>query len=196
MLRNYFISLILLSGIIAANVISATELRSTYVGQERRAIKSLSADDVQQLRAGKGWGLAKAAELNGVPGPVHILQMKNKISLSSEQEVKIQALYEEMKSKAIPLGVKLIALEQRLNDSFANGHMTETHLEQQLDAISDVHKQLRYVHLAAHLMTPKILTPQQIEHYNQLRGYHSGDPCQNIPPGHNAKMWKKHNDCK
>ena len=45
---------------------------SEYVGEERRQIKSLSDDDISELRQGGGWGLAKAAELNGVPGPAHL----------------------------------------------------------------------------------------------------------------------------
>lgn len=45
-----------------------SEYVSSYSGQEKRTIKSLSKDDIEQLNAGKGWGLAKAAELNGMPG--------------------------------------------------------------------------------------------------------------------------------
>ena len=35
---------------------------SKYVGEENRKIKSLSPDDVEELKKGGGWGLAKAAE--------------------------------------------------------------------------------------------------------------------------------------
>lgn len=45
-----------------------------YAGQQQRSITSLSADDQLALRAGQGWGLAKPAELNGVPGPLHLLE--------------------------------------------------------------------------------------------------------------------------
>ena len=179
-----------------ANSTESPKLQSDYIGQEKRHIKSLSKDDIQQLKEGKGWGLAKAAELNGMPGPAHILQMKKKISLTKEQETKIQTLFDDMKSKAIPLGNKLIELEKKLNDSFANRTITNEILSKQLDSIYVVQKKLRYVHLVTHLMTPNILTPQQIDKYNQLRGYNSGDPCKNIPEGHDAEMWKKHNDCK
>ena len=170
--------------------------KSNYIGQDKRLIKSLSEDDIQQLKHGKGWGLAKAAELNGMPGPSHILQKKDKISLTDKQEIRILALFKDMESKAIPLGKKLIELEKNLNDLFANRTITNGLLNQQLDLIYIVHKQLRYVHLITHLMTPDILTHQQIEKYNQLRGYNSGDPCKNIPQGHDAEMWKKHNVCK
>jgi Spy/CpxP family protein refolding chaperone len=180
----------------SVNSAETPKYKSNYIGQEKRLIKSLSEDDIQQLKHGKGWGLAKAAELNGMPGPSHILQMKEKISLTKEQEAKVRALFEDMKSKAIPLGNKLIHLEKTLNDSFANRTITNELLNQQLDSISKALRELRYVHLVTHLMTPNILTPHQIEEYNRLRGYKSGDPCKNIPEGHDAAMWKKHNDCK
>ena len=57
---------------------------SPYVGQDTRPIKSLSADDILELRRGGGWGLAKAAELNGMPGPAHLLELKDEIPLSPE----------------------------------------------------------------------------------------------------------------
>ena len=169
---------------------------SKYAGQEKRTIKSLSPDDIQQLKQGKGWGLAKAAELNGMPGPAHVLEMKDKIALSKQQTKQIQSLFDEMKTQAMPLGNKLIELEKKLNDSFANRSVSEQTLKQQLEDIAKVRSELRYVHLVTHLKTPAILTKHQVMKYNQLRGYSSGDPCKNIPEGHDAKMWKQHNGCK
>jgi len=31
--------------------------------------------------------------------------------------------------------------------------------------------------------------------YNELRGYSSDDPCENVPEGHDPEMWKRHNNC-
>ena len=42
--------------------------KSKYAGEEKRAIKSLSAADIEELQKGGGWGLAKAAELNATLG--------------------------------------------------------------------------------------------------------------------------------
>jgi Spy/CpxP family protein refolding chaperone len=179
----------------SALVLAEQQHQSKYAGQEKRSIKSLSNNDIEQLKNGKGWGLAKAAELNGMPGPSHLLQMKNEISLSKQQEEKIRLLFDEMKSKAIPLGNELIELEKKLNNSFAKRTITDEELSRQLDAIAAVRKKLRYVHLHTHLLTPAILTEQQIQKYNQLRGYGAGDPCKNPPQGHDVKMWKEHNDC-
>jgi hypothetical protein len=169
--------------------------KSKYVGQEKREIKSLSESDIEELENGKGWGFAKAAELNGVPGPIHLLEMKKEIRLNSEQIQKIEDIYQEMKKQAIPLGLELVELERRLNNHFANRTITDNLLHKLLGEIVQVRKKLRYAHLSAHLKTPDILTFEQITLYNELRGYSSNDPCKNIPEGHDPEMWKKHHNC-
>ena len=50
-------------------VSSLTFAQSPYAGQESREIKSLSPAEVDGYLAGAGMGFAKAAELNGYPGP-------------------------------------------------------------------------------------------------------------------------------
>jgi len=169
--------------------------KSKYAGEEKREIKSLSATDIEELQNGKGWGLAKAAELNGVPGPAHLLEMKEEIDLNAEQVREIEDIYRKMKQEAVPLGLELIELERELNNHFANRTITDEILHQVLQKISDVHRQLRYAHLSTHLKTPDILHSEQIILYNKLRGYSPGDPCKNVPKGHDPVMWKKHNNC-
>lgn len=190
-------SVILLVVLIPLSTYSASNdsHRSKYAGQETREIKSLSEADIKELKTGGGWGLAKAAELNGLPGPAHLLEMKEEIKLNAEQVKTIEALYKKMKEEAIQLGLELIGLEQELNDHFANRTISEALLHKLLQKNARVREQLRYVHLATHLKTPDILTPKQIALYNKLRGYTSGDPCQNIPEGHDPEMWKQHNNC-
>ena len=169
--------------------------KSKYAGEEKREIKSLSETDIEELKNGKGWGLAKAAELNGVPGPVHLLEMKEEIDLSAKQIRAIEDIYKKMKQEAIPLGLELIELEMELNNQFANRTITDELLRQILQRIAQVHRQLRYVHLSTHLKTPDILKSEQITLYNKLRGYSSEDPCENVPKGHDPTMWKKHHNC-
>lgn len=168
--------------------------RSRYVGQEQRQIKSLSAEDIKELKRGGGWGLAKAAELNGMPGPAHILEMAAEIQLGPEQQNRIQQLYNEMKAAAVVLGERLITLEADLNTAFADASINQARLEQSVREIESIRADLRIVHLSTHLQTPDILTREQIDLYNRLRGYAS-DPCQNIPQGHDPEMWKRHNNC-
>ena len=174
---------------------SEPEYKSKYTGQEKRDIKSLSNDDIKELRAGAGWGLAKAAELNGLPGQKHILEMKKEIELTAEQEKMVIALYNDMNKEAIKLGNKFIEHEKELNNRFAERNIDEKVLDELLKKISETYKSLRYAHLSAHLKTPSILTEDQIKKYNKLRGYSSDDPCVNIPKGHDPVMWRKHNNC-
>lgn len=169
--------------------------KSQYAGQQTRTIKSLSPDDIAELKRGGGWGLAKAAELNGLPGPIHVLELKDDIALTAKQTENIQALYDGMKTQAIESGERLIKLEQALEKRFQSDPPTDEELAMMLDEIGKTRTNLRFIHLATHLKTPLILSKQQIETYNSLRGYGTGDPCKKIPKGHNPAMWKKHNGC-
>jgi len=189
--------LLLILMLIPMSIFSAADHshQSKYAGEEKREIKSLSTTDIEELKAGKGWGLAKAAELNGVPGPVHLLEMKEEIDLSANQIRAIEDIYKKMKQEAISLGLELIELERELNKHFANRTITDELLRQILQGIAQVQRQLRYVHLSAHLNTPDILNSEQITLYNKLRGYSSDDPCENVPNGHDPEMWKKHHNC-
>jgi len=186
---------ILLAALLAPIPVLAENFTSKYLGEEARAIKSLSPDDIRELKSGSGWGMAKAAELNGVPGPAHILEMKDRIGLTDKQKQEIEQLYAGMKAEAIPLGEKLIRLEGELNQKFTNRTINSSLLESYIQQIAQVRARLRLVHLSTHLKTPDILTGEQIDLYNQLRGYAKDDPCANIPEGHNATMWKKHHGC-
>jgi hypothetical protein len=177
----------------ASNAEGATV--SKYAGEETREIKSLSPDDIAELRRGGGWGLAKAAELNGVPGPAHLLEMKNEIPLTAEQIAALEAVYEDMTARAIAAGERLIALEQQLDRQFADRTITDEGLRAQLAEIAVVQSALRYVHLSTHLKTPAILTEAQIARYNALRGYGGNDPCAAVPAGHDPAMWRQHNGC-
>lgn len=168
---------------------------SKYAGEENRAIKSLSLADINELRRGGGWGVAKAAELNGVPGPAHLLELKDKIPLSAEQAAAVTKLFKAMNAQARKQGEVLIGIETELEAHFRNRTITDELLRDHLHTIGQARTELRYIHLSTHLQTPKILTEQQIARYNALRGYGNDDPCANVPEGHNAEMWRKHNGC-
>lgn len=146
---------------------------SHYAGQEQREIKSLSPDDISVLRRGGGWGFAKAAELNGVPGPLHLLEMKDRIPLTPAQVTKVSAIYEDMKARAVDRGGRLIELERELEGHFRTWAISDTRLRTLLAEIAEVRGDLRYTHLSAHLAVSEFLTKKQIARYNALRGYKS-----------------------
>ena len=167
---------------------------SPYAGHDARPIKSLSADDLAELRRGGGWGLAKAAELNSMPGPAHLIELKNRIPLAADQVRAITVIFNDMRAAAIAEGERLIAREQALETAFRDGRVTGPSLREMLSEIGQARTALRHTHLAAHLKTLPLLTDDQIARYNILRGY-AGDPCANPPEGHDLRMWRKHNGC-
>ena len=142
-----------------------------YAGEQERVIKGLSADDIAELKRGGGWGLAKPAELNGLPGPMHLLEMKDRLSLTVDQVAAIQSVFDAMRRDAIVEGERLIARERALDEAFRRREVTPQSLRRMLEEIEASRAALRYIHLAAHLATPPLLTEAQIAAYNRLRGY-------------------------
>ena len=142
-----------------------------YAGLQTREIKTLSEQQIADLKAGRGMGLALAAELNGYPGPVHAIELADRIGLSSAQVGKLKALFESMKAETVPLGATLIAEERALNDAFAQRTITPASLEATTRQIGATQASLRAAHLKYHLATVAILTPDQVNRYNELRGY-------------------------
>jgi hypothetical protein len=165
-----------------------------YAGMQGRAIKSLSDSDIEELRRGGGWGLALPAELNGMPGPAHLLELKDRIGLSDEQVRSIQVLFEQMKQQAIPVGERLITVEAAIEARFAKGDVEEASLRRLLQEAEAARTELRFIHLSQHYKTVPLLRPEQIQRYQVLRGY-ADDPCKNIPAGHNPEMYRRHMGC-
>lgn len=144
---------------------------SPYSGQETRDIKSLAPSDVTDYLAGKGMGLAKAAELNGYAGPAHVLELAKPLALTTEQQTSTQALFAAMQASAIELGRSLVEQERRLDHLFATQTVTPEALDAALQRIGELQARLRATHLQAHLSQVAILTPQQNLRYSELRGY-------------------------
>ena len=165
-----------------------------YAGFETREIKSLSEQDIEELRRGGGWGLALPAELNGRPGPAHLLEFGDELGLSASQVEAISAIYELMRMDAVTAGERFIAAEAALSDAFAGSDLSEERLRDLLAEAAEARAELRFIHLSLHLSTPELLSDAQIQRYNVLRGY-ADDPCENVPDGHDPEMWRRHNGC-
>ena len=178
----------------AAQTHNPNSASTPYAGLEDRGIKGLSEADIDELRRGGGWGLPLPAELNGKPGPAHLLELKDEIGLSDEQVAQIMSIFEEMRREAIAAGERLIEAEAALSDAFAADRLDEDELEELVENAEAVRAELRYIHLSRHLATTPILTSHQVQRYQVLRGY-AENPCDSVPEGHDPQMWKKHNVC-
>ena len=142
-----------------------------YAGAELRTIKALSEQQVADLNAGRGMGLAMAAELNGYPGPMHVLELAEPLRLKAETRVRLQALINDMKAEATSLGVRVIAEEMTLDQLFKDGRATREQVDAITGRIGALHAELRASHLRYHLVTRDLLTPKQIADYSRHRGY-------------------------
>src|SRR5204862_6262657 len=90
----------------------------------QRRVKALSDQQIEDLKAGRGMSLALAAELNGYPGPLHVLEFADALELSDDQRTRTQALLDAMKAATIPIGERIIADETALDRLFAERRVT------------------------------------------------------------------------
>src|SRR3954470_19967894 len=93
--------------------------QTPYAGLQQRPVKALSDTQVADLRAGRGMGLALAGELNGYPGPSHVIELADQLALSGEQRQRMRELFDAMKAEAIPVGETLIEQERQLDREFS-----------------------------------------------------------------------------
>ncbi len=156
---------------IAACAPAATPAASSHAAITDREIKALSADEIAGYRAGAGMGFALAAELNGFPGPMHVLELAAELELSAEQRTAVQASRARMQEDASTVGAALVERERQLDRLFASANATEPEVRRLTGEIAEQRGRIRHAHLRAHLETTEILTRHQIDRYMQLRGY-------------------------
>lgn len=163
---------------------ASAQTAQPYAGLQTRALKALSAEQIADLKAGRGMGLALAAELNGYPGPSHVIELADQLDLSPAQRARAQALFAAMKAETVPLGEQLIAAESALDHAFAARTITPVSLAAATDTIGATQGKLRAAHLKYHLSMLDVLTPEQVKRYGALRGYGDGA----APAGHTPGM--------
>ena len=127
---------------------------SPYAGMQHRAVKALSEQQIADLRAGRGMGLALPDELNGYPGPVHVLELADALQLSDDQRARTKALFEAMKAEAIPIGERILTEETVLDRLFGARHVTRAALGEAASRIASAQGELRAAHLRYHLLLP------------------------------------------
>ncbi|WP_339805629.1 hypothetical protein [uncultured Marinobacter sp.] len=168
-----FRKLCLVAGLTLSFSVAASN--SAYVEQVDRPIKALSAQQIEGLEAGRGMGYALAAELNGYPGPLHVLELADELDLNPGQKARTQALFDEMNALTSQYGRELVEAERALDQAFAEKRITQDSLAAMLRRIEELQRSIRLEHLGTHLRQTELLTQAQIESYNRLRGYRSDD---------------------
>lgn len=144
---------------------------SPYTGMQEREIKALSDTDLADLRAGRGMGLALAAELNRYPGPMHALEHADALGLDASQRARLSALMNAMRADAIAAGVRVIEQERALDRLFASATATPESVRAATALVAAAQGELRAIHLVTHIAARTMLTPPQLVRYDVLRGY-------------------------
>jgi Spy/CpxP family protein refolding chaperone len=145
--------------------------QSPYADQTSSGIASLSVTELEGLRTGAGMGLARAAELNHYPGPKHVLALADSLHLTPDQQTTITAIFDHMQEQARALGAEIIEAERTLSRRFEHGHVDSATVASATAEIARLQGELRFVHLGTHLVVKQLLTAEQIQAYDRLRGY-------------------------
>ena len=142
-----------------------------YAGLEQRPIKALSESEIDDYLNGRGMSLALAAELNGYPGPRHVLDLSDHLRLTAAQRGRAEALFQLMQTDAVILGRQIIEAEAALDRLFADAAADEAAIAAATGRIGTLIGTLRAVHLRTHVTMRDLLTDEQVATYNRLRGY-------------------------
>jgi Spy/CpxP family protein refolding chaperone len=128
--------------------------------------------------------LALPAELNGWPGPQHVLELADALHLTAAQRHETEALRAAHHAAAVRLGEAIIAAERELDRAFRARTVTPAALDAMTAEIGRLQGALRAEHLATHLRQTALLTPAQVARYDVLRGYAPGSAAPAAHGGH------------
>jgi hypothetical protein len=144
---------------------------SPYMSHTDRDIKALSTGEVEGLLEGEGMGFALAAELNGYPGPKHVLELAADLALSDDQRARTQEIFEAMQVEAREIGMRVVHGERMLDMAFAEGSVSTESIARHTRSVAEARGALRAAHLTAHLAMMDVLSDDQVTRYRVLRDY-------------------------
>jgi len=118
---------------------------------------------------GRGFGMGFAADQNGYPGPMHLLELRERLGLTAEQAAKAQALVHAMFAESRPKSARLLEAEAKLNKLFVGGAASEAAVRAAVAEVERARTEVRLVHLLTHLKTRELLTEAQRRVYHEAR---------------------------
>jgi Spy/CpxP family protein refolding chaperone len=166
---------LLLPGCLDTHNHEPAQTTNAYVDLRESPIRGLTPAEIDELRSGGGMGLALPAELNGYPGPKHVLDLADQLSLDAATKAAFQSLYERTQEAARAAGARVLSAHESLDQAFRTGAIDEDSLTSRTVELGVALGELRRVHLAAHLEAYDLLTPHQRALYMEYRGYGAAD---------------------
>jgi Spy/CpxP family protein refolding chaperone len=137
-------------------------------GQGHRVAQSCAEEFTKVIGEGRGFGMAFVADQNGYPGPMHMLELKDRLQLTPQQEAKADQLQAAVKAER-PKSTRLLEAERRLERLFAERAATEETVRAAVTEIERARTEVRLVHLLTHLRTRDLLTEEQRRIYHEAR---------------------------
>src|SRR5262245_54501242 len=120
------------TGMAVAIVLAATSLAGAQHvhegarGGEPHLVALRCQQQFEQVIAdGRGFGVAFVADQEGYPGPLHVLELQDRLRLTRDQEREMQQMLDAMFARSRPAAARLLASERRLRALFAGGSTDE-----------------------------------------------------------------------
>jgi uncharacterized protein (DUF305 family) len=148
----------------------ANGLRGIDSSAPQSSIRALSATEIQLIRSGEGAGLARAAAMNGLPGPRHVLDAADNLELTSEQAAQIQRIYESMHAAAVEVRAAYLNAQEAFEIELRSSQVTTQTLPGRLSDVDRQRTELARVHLQADLETAALLPREQRESVRSVTG--------------------------
>ena len=142
-----------------------------YSGFDKRQVASFSDAEVAAMLDGRGMGFALSAEINGYPGPAHILELADQLGLTTVQREVIRQRFEFMQVRAREAATRYVAAEKALDQAFRENVMDLVAIKRLTVEADNMRSETRFAHLQAHVEARRILAKDQLERYATLRGY-------------------------
>src|SRR5262245_43281000 len=130
-------------------------------GQPHHLVAQRCIEEFQAVVAdGRRFGMAVPADQNRYHGPMHILELKDRLKLTPDQEARAREQLAAVRAE-LPKSRRLLDTERRLEQLFADRTTTEDNVRAAVADIERAHTEVRLVHLLAHLRARDLLTEEQ-----------------------------------
>src|SRR5881296_4111106 len=159
-----------LAGLTAGTTATRAQHAHGGAGAQGHQVAQTCASEFEKVVGeGRGFGIAFAADQNGYPGPMHVLELKDRLKLTTDQEAQMQALMHAMFAESKPKSAQLLEAEAKLRRLFADRSADDAAVRAAVGEVERARSQVRLVHLLAHLKTRGLLTEDQRRIYHEAR---------------------------
>ena len=120
-MRDVMLGVVVGIAVTAAAAAASAQHGHGGAGAEGHQMAQACATEFEKVVGdGRGFGLAFAADQNGYPGPMHVLELRDRLKLTADQEAKARDLMHAMFAESRPKSVRLLEAEAKLRRLFAD----------------------------------------------------------------------------